>query len=287
MVFIRTYITGDRSRASFNSLFALDSLNMACMGGKGTQFHKYQGLGNDFILVDHTKGPSALTLTPAEYSFAKYCNRNYGVGADGLIFVMPGQHECDYTMLIYNSDGTQPQMCGNGIRCMARYIHEVIENQQQNFKEVTYKIWTGAGVIIPRLRPDGQIEVDMGYPIFNPSLVPTTLPTTNVMWNEREEGDIGAVVNAPIEICTSTGEKTTFLATAVGFGNPHVVVFVDDLDDMQVSLSLSLRFKGYFYVLMASYVIWSAALDSSGVLLSYNITSLASHTIIMLISTLF
>ena len=126
----------------------------------GTPFHKYQGLGNDFILVDNTKSSSPM-LTAADA--VKYCNRNFGVGGDGLIFVMPGQNDCDYTMLIYNSDGTQPQMCGNGIRCMARYIHEVVEKQPAG-TEVTYKIWTDAGEIVPVRRRGGAHIGSIGSP---------------------------------------------------------------------------------------------------------------------------
>ena len=82
-------------------------------------FVKYQGLGNDFILIDNTKQSSPI-FTPEEAM--KICNRNFGVGGDGVIFAMPGTDGCDYTMRIYNSDGSEPEMCGNGIRCMAKFL---------------------------------------------------------------------------------------------------------------------------------------------------------------------
>ena len=84
-------------------------------------FVKYQGLGNDFILVDNTNSATP-KFSPADA--IRLCNRNFGIGGDGLIFALPGENGCDYTMKIYNSDGTEPQMCGNGIRCMARFIKD-------------------------------------------------------------------------------------------------------------------------------------------------------------------
>ena len=148
------------------------SLNMA----GGTPFVKFNGLGNDFILIDNTKQDTPL-FTPEQAT--KICNRNFGVGGDGVIFVMPGTEGCDYTMRIYNSDGSEPEMCGNGIRCMARMILE-IEGKDKG-AEGTYTIATGAGKIIPQICKDGTITVDMGEPILSPpEKIPTTLPSTTL-----------------------------------------------------------------------------------------------------------
>ena len=96
------------------------------------KFSKYHGLGNDFILVDD-RAASAPSISPSQAM--ALCDRNFGVGGDGVIFVLPGEGvqgvdaRGDYTMRIYNSDGSEPEMCGNGIRCMARYITSELEGR--------------------------------------------------------------------------------------------------------------------------------------------------------------
>jgi diaminopimelate epimerase len=132
-------------------------------GGKD-QFVKYQGLGNDFILVDN-RGSTSPIYTPEQA--VKLCDRNFGIGADGLIFALPGLEGCDYTMRIYNSDGTEPQMCGNGIRCMAKFL-QLIEDAKVEDSDLVYKIWTDAGVIIPSITVGDKVykttAVSMGNP---------------------------------------------------------------------------------------------------------------------------
>jgi len=199
---------------------AAAGLRMSAVSGSGTAaarvpFVKYHGLGNDFILVDNTKSATPI-FTPQDA--VRLCDRNFGIGGDGLIFVLPGREGCDYTMRIYNNDGSEPQMCGNGIRCMARFLHEVVESKAPG-SEQEYKIWTNAGQIVPQITAGGLITVDMGRPILSPaSSIPTTLPATR---------DDGKVVSAALE-----AGGHLFEATAVSMGNPHVVMFVENLDTM-------------------------------------------------------
>lgn len=195
-------------------LSILDALQLST----SFKFSKYQGLGNDFILIDNTKSTTPI-LSPEEGS--KLCDRNFGVGGDGVIFVMPGTNNCDYTMRIYNPDGSEPQMCGNGIRCMAKYIYEEIEKKDNN-QHVSYNIWTGAGKIIPQLK-NGEITVDMGIPILKPELVPTLLKAT--------KNDIA------IDATLSVLDKS-FKTTCVSMGNPHAIIFFDDVTQMQPSFNL-------------------------------------------------
>lgn len=183
----------------------------------GIPFVKYQGIGNDFILVDNG-ATGDLCISSEEGK--KYCDRNYGVGADGLIFVCPGTNGCDYTMRMYNADGSEPEMCGNGIRCMARFIHEVVEKQPKG-SEKTYKISTLAGEIVPIVKSDGRIVVDMGFPVLESKEVPTTLTPTEKL----KEGH--AAVNSPV---LAGGHE--YAATAVSMGNPHCIIFAEDLDNM-------------------------------------------------------
>jgi len=178
-----------------------------------TSFVKYHGLGNDFILVDNRYSSTPIFSSTQSIQL---CNRNFGIGGDGVIFVLPGTNDCDYTMRIYNSDGSEPQMCGNGIRCMAKFLTE-LEHLSPG-QEVSYKIWTNAGVIIPKILPDGLITVDMGEPVISPPhLIPTLLPAT----------ENGSVVEADINV-----DGTIYKATAVSMGNPHSIIFVDSFASM-------------------------------------------------------
>jgi diaminopimelate epimerase len=169
-------------------------------------FTKYHGLGNDFILIDN-RHQSEPILTPQQA--VEMCDRHFGIGADGVIFVLPGLGDTDYTMRIFNSDGSEPEMCGNGIRCFAKFIAQL---EQENSKEV-YRIHTLAGTITPKLRLDGQVTVDMGVPRLLAPEIPTTL----------NEGS-GQVVDVPLEV-----GGQTWGVTCVSMGNPHCVTFVEDV----------------------------------------------------------
>ena len=178
------------------------------LSGSSVDFTKYHGLGNDFVLIDcRTQGEPSLSPEQA----AGMCDRNFGVGADGVIFVLPSDtSDAKYRMRIYNSDGSEPEMCGNGIRCMARYVGEL-----ETGLKGTFGISTLAGLIVPDLRADGTVCVDMGEPFLKAADVPTTLPTNAE----------GIVIDAPL---TVAGQE--WKVTCVGMGNPHAIVFVDDLE---------------------------------------------------------
>ncbi|MEO0374454.1 MAG: diaminopimelate epimerase [Cyanobacteria bacterium P01_A01_bin.17] len=172
------------------------------------EFTKYQGLGNDFVLIDNRRQAEPL-LTPEQAQ--KVCDRNFGVGADGVIFVLPGQGDTDYTMRIYNSDSSEPEMCGNGIRCVARFI-AALEGKSTGTSH-SYRIYTLAGVIVPELLPDGQVKVNMGQPRLLAEQIPTTL-------NSPEE----QVVQRPLAV-----DDQNWLVTCVSMGNPHCITFVEDV----------------------------------------------------------
>ncbi len=171
-------------------------------------FSKYQGLGNDFILIDNRSSDKP-TIEPE--AAIVWCDRHFGIGADGVIFVLPGQNGCDYTMRIFNSDGSEPEMCGNGIRCMAKFIADL---EGKIDLAVTYKIHTLAGTITPEILEDGQIRVDMGEPHLSAAEIPTSLGTPD-----------DKVVNQSIEV-----EGKSWAVTCVSMGNPHCMTFVEDAD---------------------------------------------------------
>jgi diaminopimelate epimerase len=170
------------------------------------EFSKYQGLGNDFILIDnrHTAKP---IITP-EQAIA-ICDRHFGIGADGVIFALPGKADTDYTMRIYNSDGSEPEMCGNGIRCLAKFIADLEGNTEVN---KSYEIDTLAGLIVPKLEENGEVTVNMGEPELTASKIPTTLT-----------GVEGKVIAQPLKVA-----DRTWLVTTVSMGNPHCITFVED-----------------------------------------------------------
>jgi diaminopimelate epimerase len=181
-------------------------------------FTKYHGLGNDFVLLDCRDSPEP-PLTPAQA--ASMCDRNFGVGADGVIFVLPADtDDARVRMRIFNSDGSEPEMCGNGIRCMAKYFSDELESLAPGSSD-KYTISTLAGPIIPEILANGEIKVDMGEPILEGKLVPTTLPANP---------DSGRVVLAPMSVGGKDWE-----VTCVSMGNPHAVVFVDDVDVLDLA----------------------------------------------------
>ncbi len=170
------------------------------------EFTKYHGLGNDFILVDNRATPEPL-ITPEQA--VQWCDRHFGIGADGVIFALPGQDGADYTMRIFNSDGSEPEMCGNGIRCFARFLAEL----EALVEPRSYQVHTLAGVMVPKLESDGFVTVDMGEPY----LLAAEIPTTLVEPDQK-------VVNHPLEVAGQS-----WLVTCVSMGNPHCITFVEDV----------------------------------------------------------
>ncbi|MBW4480371.1 MAG: diaminopimelate epimerase [Tolypothrix brevis GSE-NOS-MK-07-07A] len=171
------------------------------------EFTKYHGLGNDFILIDN-RSSSTPVITPEEA--IKLCDRHFGIGADGVIFALPGENNTDYTMRIFNSDGSEPEMCGNGIRCFAGFVAD-LEGESRNKDK--YQIHTLAGVITPQLMPDGQVKVDMGFPRLLAGEIPTTLAKAD----EK-------VINHTLEVAGKSWD-----VTCVSTGNPHCITFVEDV----------------------------------------------------------
>jgi len=184
------------------------SLAAATMNDASVTFRKYEGLGNDFILVDDRDKDSP-SLTPEQSE--RLCHRNFGIGGDGVIFALrPSKENHDFAMRIYNSDGSEPEMCGNGIRCMAQFLKDLGEEQK------SYRIDTLAGTIIPVMNDDGTITVDMGEPTLDGPKVPTTL---------EPNSELNSVVEQSIE-----ANGKTWKVSAVSMGNPHAIIFVDDLE---------------------------------------------------------
>ena len=176
-------------------------------------FTKKQGLGNDFIMIDgfkETLSPDLMTMTK------QLCDRHFGIGADGVIIVLPSD-KADYRMRIINADGSEVEMCGNGIRCFAKYVYEagLLPQGQDRFT-----VETLAGIMTPRIVLQGDnataVTVDMGEPVLERGDVPML-------------GPVGQAINEPIAVL-----DTTFSLTAVSMGNPHCVIFVDDVEQIDL-----------------------------------------------------
>ncbi len=174
------------------------------------QFTKMHGAGNDYVYLDcfHNDLPP----NPPELA-RQMSHRHFGVGADGLILIRKSA-QADARMQMFNADGSEAEMCGNGIRCVAKYVYD-----HHLCRQTELKIETGAGILSLHLETSGglvsQVRVDMGEPILAPARIPTTLP-----------GE--PVVDQPLGLC-----QLELAATCVSMGNPHCVIFVaaatDDL----------------------------------------------------------
>jgi diaminopimelate epimerase len=172
------------------------------------EFTKYHGLGNDFILIDNRHAPEPLVSPDRAISL---CDRHFGIGGDGVIFALPGGENTDYTMRIFNADGSEPEMCGNGIRCLARFLGELEGGETLGR---VYRIHTLAGTISPQIEAEGRVKVDMGLPQLLAGEIPTTLA-------DRDR----KVIAEPLEVAGQTWN-----VTCVSMGNPHCLTFVDDAE---------------------------------------------------------
>lgn len=173
---------------------------------KTLSFVKMHGTGNDFILVDGLRRKA--TVTPEEVK--KLCRRRMGIGADQLLLLAPSR-KADFKMRIYNADGGEVEMCGNGIRCVARYV---LDGKLTRKKAL--EIETMAGIIKPEVLGTGRVKVDMGTPILEGSKIPVKLS--------------GRVINRSIKV-----EDKEFRITCVSMGNPHCVIFVDKVGKFAVA----------------------------------------------------
>jgi len=179
-----------------------------------------QGAGNDFVVLDETRG--RLGLTPAHYRFLG--DRHFGVGADQILTVRPSPAEgIDFEYVIHNADGNEVEQCGNGSRCFARFVHDKGLTTKDRIRVQTMK-----GVIEPRLNADGRVTVDMGAPVFAPPEIPFDATGLTLQ-------PMGAWGNWPLAIVDIAQAAPVFIAT-VSMGNPHAVTLVDNVDTAPVAV---------------------------------------------------
>ena len=159
---------------------------------------KMQGCGNDFVVLDYDEYlKTGLSMPDLA---VKLCDRHFGIGADGMIIPdLKNNGETDIAWYFYNNDGSAAQMCGNGMRCFARYVYDKkLVNKKQ------FSVKTLAGVIVPEILDDGKVKVDMGVPVFDHDKIPFKGETTVQL------------------------KDKTFKIHPVSMGNPHCVIFTDE-----------------------------------------------------------
>jgi diaminopimelate epimerase len=167
-------------------------------------FVKMHGAGNDFVVLDGIRGE----LPPLERLAAWIGDRHFGVGFDQLLVVRPSR-AADFRMEIYNADGSQAEMCANGLRAFFKYLRD---HGHTTADEV--RVETLAGIQVPRAAGPDRVRVQMGRPVLAPAKIPTLLGS----------GD-GPVLDVPLEVA---GERVVL--SSVSMGNPHAVLFVADVD---------------------------------------------------------
>jgi diaminopimelate epimerase len=174
------------------------------------KFTKLHGIGNDYIYIDSRRkriiNPNSLAI--------KMSDRHFGIGSDGLILILNSK-TADFRMRMFNSDGSEAEMCGNGIRCFAKYVYE-----HGLIRKKRISVETAAGIkyldIFTRHNRVDRVKVDMGEPILLRERIPM-------------QGDAGMVIDEPLPL-----DGVKFSITAVSMGNPHAVIYVEDVKNFPV-----------------------------------------------------
>lgn len=182
------------------------------------RFTKMEGLGNDYIYLDCVRQPPP--KDPAALA-RRISDRHFGVGSDGLILICPSE-KADARMRMFNADGSESEMCGNGIRCVAKFVHD-----HGIARKPTLTIETGRGVLTLELTVHGQsvqlVRVDMGEPILDAEKIPTTLPGPRVVNQPLPTG----LLDPAADWFQKCGLDARL--TCVSMGNPHAVLYCRDV----------------------------------------------------------
>ena len=165
------------------------------------KFTKMNGLGNDFVILDYNEYEKT-KMNPSELAL-KLCNRNFSIGADGLIIINRETKNADVSWIFYNSDGSVAEMCGNGMRCFARYVHDkgIITKDE-------FSVETLSGIKIPKIISENEVRVNMSMPILETNKIPFENDTNDYKYVTRDGNE--------------------FNMYAVSMGNPHTIIFVEE-----------------------------------------------------------
>jgi len=178
------------------------------------------GLGNDFILIDCLNQDFKMQNADFGMLAKQLCNRRFGIGADQLLFLYPSSM-ADFKMRIFNADGSEVEMCGNGMRCLAKYIWD----RNLSDKNIL-NIETLAGIIRPE-KAGEMVRVDMGRPIFEPEKIPVNILKSKVRSQKSKKRKL--IIDYPLQI-----GDIEFYISCVSMGNPHTIIVVDDVSNFPV-----------------------------------------------------
>lgn len=170
------------------------------------------GIGNDYIYVN---GFTEMIENPADFAIT-YSDRHKGIGADGLVMILPSE-KCDFRMRMFNADGSESEMCGNASRCIGKFVYD---KGLTNKTEVTLETLAGVKILKLAIGADDKVEsvtVDMGEPILESSLIPTSIETEKV-----------------IDYPATFDENLSYNITCVSMGNPHAVIFTNNIDKLNL-----------------------------------------------------
>lgn len=189
-------------------------MNSAVFGSRtrrtGMKFTKMQGLGNDYVYVNCLE---EVVEHPSETA-VRVSDRHFGIGADGLILIKPSE-KADFEMEMYNADGSRGEMCGNGIRCVAKYVYDYGLTDKTHISVETL----GGIKYLDLLVEEGKVKlvkVDMGSPVLEAEKIPI-------------EGKGERILNEPIQV-----DSMEYHITGVSMGNPHAVVFLEDVKNLEI-----------------------------------------------------
>lgn len=174
------------------------------MTGPKMKFTKMHGLGNDFVVIDARD----MDVGPIKKKATLLADRRFGVGCDQIL-VLRKSRKADFRMQIFNADGSEVEMCGNGIRCLAKYLHDKKITKR---KEIRFETLGGIKTTFMKGK---DVDVDMGLPTFNAPDIPVNLQ--------------GRVLDRPLKVL-----DREFSVTCLSMGNPHCVTFLDSLDSFEV-----------------------------------------------------
>lgn len=176
------------------------------------------GLGNDFVLIDGRDKAISDRLSAIGELSKRFCDRRFGIGADQLLLLSPST-VADFRMRIFNADGGEVEMCGNGIRCLAKYIWD-----RGLSRNSIIGVETLAGIIKPE-RVGDLVRVDMGMPILEPEKIPVKISQQSALGSQGSR-----MIDYPLQI-----EDREFKITCVSMGNPHAVIVVDNVSEFPVA----------------------------------------------------
>ncbi len=175
------------------------------------KFTKMHGAGNDYIYVNCFEEKLENINETAKF----VSDRHFGIGSDGLVLICPSD-KADFRMDMYNSDGTQAEMCGNATRCVGKYVHD---KGLTDKTEITLETLAGIKILKLNLGKNGEVEtveVNMGHPELTPKNIPIN-------------SDLERFIQEPVEV-----DGKTYLVTGVSMGNPHAITYIDDTDSFEI-----------------------------------------------------